>query len=645
MSRSLMGYLPPETLHHIARYLHDTHRPSLVSFSSVNKACNDAANVWLFRNIQLYVYVDYPAEVRENAIRWTGILQRAHGLGHVRQITIVCRDTEPEPNDESCFWLDHTYRRSDRKDGYPWYEPDEPFDPIVLGDEDDRAWLPVANLISLTSHLSDLVYRPKHMLPPCILKVLHDQLSNCRLHIDWFRLKSLLEPSLDPHELAIVTSPCLYSIAAPYVFRDAGGVEDWNFDAHIRVVAGMAPNLKKVRSLLCRARPKSPKLSSLSLMRRTPRDPWPGFYQYRNAPSRGALESLSLIGASSEHHMGIKPWTEATDFSCLRVLHLQCATGQMLSWAAENVSFRSLKELRLYMPHYDKAISSCVEFLSVIPPLEKLDYSGEHGEVLDCILKIHGPTLLKLSLDDDYQSLDLSTVRKLQVTCPRLQSLDIFIKRHLSDETEVSVYRALGKMRHLTELSIELDCGDFEIPGQLLFTQRQREGLDPEPLGYREFDDPFEDSMWQSCPTFKVGHVRTALLNAAVDAALARSIWDTIQESKEDGVKPLESLKLHPTRTGAFLRLNRALIEIFECLSRTYSLESSTGDDGDGVTVRELGKREREGRCERQQGAEKHEKVLESDSSAAAKVFRHIWPKKEGSASWHDDWSSLPLRK
>lgn len=619
-----MDHLPAETLQHVARYLHDTHRPSLVSLSCVSKTCYAAAKVWLFRRIRLQVTVTDPAQLQQEAVDWADLLRRTQSQDHVRQVAIVPQGSHrdrKELDNENDTWLDEVYGEDQGTEADLRYDRDEPFPPV--GEEENKAWLPVAGLISLLSHIGDLVYTPNYMLPPCLLRALHKHHPQCRLHIYRFRFKSLHEPTVDPQELDIATSPCLHSITVRHVFRDSGDRDDWNIEAYHRLVTRMAPNLKKIRTLFCSNRYP---LRSSSV---APRKPWLGVFQDEGVPSPGSLESLSLHGMPFLNQPFMDRLAGSIDFSHLRVLDVRFASGPMLSWALENVTLPNLKKLRLHLRGSETAISSCLAFFSRIPPLELLDYSGEPDEVFDCILHKHGPSLLSLSLDLGSE-LDFPAVRKLQRECPRLESLRISIKRSLSDETEVSVYRALGKMRHLTELSLTLDCTDHDAPRQTVLSQPP----------YNDFDDPFDRITWQTNPLVKFGHVRIALLNSALDEALARSIWEVINESKEK--RPLQSLKLQPSGGNSFGRLAGDMCEVIRCLSRSYSLERSLRDDEVGVRIRELDKRAREAKCSR------HALEKPGDEPAgkvAMRVFRQIWPKKEGSASWHNDWSSLPLRK
>jgi hypothetical protein len=129
--------------------------------------------------------------------------------------------------------------------------------------------------------------------------------------------------------------------------------------------------------------------------------------------------------------------------------------------------------------------------------------------------------------------------------------------------------------------------------------------------------------------------LKQALINHAVDEALARSIWKTISQDKRD--RQLESLRLWTTET-----LSEGIPTMYshdtfiKNVSRSWLIERVPRDDQDDIIVRELGKRGREpeANCVRHSCHE----------SAVEKIFHEIWPRKEGSKDWQDDWSSFPLQ-
>lgn len=637
-----MDDLPAEILQHVAGCLDSSHIASLASFASVNKACYAAANVWLFRTIHLQVNTNEPAQLQEEATRWTETLHRAQSRHHVRRVLIVHQPWERKVNNEDFFETYKVYGGDYSPINEGVFGSDGPFQPWDR--EKDSAWLPLAALIGTMSNVTDLVYMPVLTMPPCLLKVLHEQQPQCRLHLPRFRFKSLHEPTVDPHELGIATSPCLYSIAMQHTWRDSRGSDDWNQEALLRLVAGMAPNLRRVHSLPCHP------VSSPALHHRRgmPRQPWPGFPDDAAEPSPGALEHLALLGQGAWSPTVLEGWQRATDFSVLRSLDIRTwAHSSVLGGAPENIhiTLPGLKELRLQirdMPGSGNSAESCVAFLSGLPPLETLDYYGsfgDAGEVLHCIFARHGPALRKLVLS---QQVDLPAMLHMQQSCPRLEDLKIGVKRSLSDENEVAMYRALGRLPSLKELILVLDCSvkPRVQPGS------SEEHVLPAAEPEEEFDDPIDRELWHvdGMTKAKRGHVRIMLLNTAVDEALAWSIWDTINEEREG--KALKTLVLNTASSGSFGITDRYgesnLKAIVRYIGRSYRLERRVKNGEDDLTIRELGDHAREPadrpyRLGRPEG--------ETDQGSALWIFRRIWPKKEGSASWHDDWSSLPLRK
>src|SRR5205807_10350288 len=113
--------------------------------------------------------------------------------------------------------------------------------------------------------LVDLVYNYPDQFPPCLLQTLHEYRPQCRLRINTFNLYSLHAPVIDPYELLLATSPCLYSIRClhgednyiRFLYQEDGADADADADdsdsrtnyqaeAVMCLVAGLAPNLKEV---------------------------------------------------------------------------------------------------------------------------------------------------------------------------------------------------------------------------------------------------------------------------------------------------------------------------------------------------------------------------------------------------------------
>jgi hypothetical protein len=117
-----------------------------------------------------------------------------------------------------------------------------------------------------------------------------------------------------------------------------------------------------------------------------------------------------------------------------------------------------------------------------------------------------------------------------------------------------------------------------------------------------------------------------------VDETLARSIWGTI---REEG-RGLESLRLWTTGAGQFGKGQNNMADGYlNHLSRSWLIERVPRDDVEILHVKELCRSEREARDASGHGARRPKE---------SEVFRSLWPSKEGSKSWQDDWTSIPLQ-
>jgi hypothetical protein len=114
----------------------------------------------------------------------------------------------------------------------------------------ERACQPLAELIAKLPGLRDLTWDHPHQVPTTILVSL-EQDPRVRLNIPMFSLRSLIRPrdqalQVDPDELALATSPSLYSITVEYSSGNALGHVNHNKEAVLQLVAGLSPNLRHV---------------------------------------------------------------------------------------------------------------------------------------------------------------------------------------------------------------------------------------------------------------------------------------------------------------------------------------------------------------------------------------------------------------
>ncbi|KAM3075668.1 hypothetical protein ACMFMG_007800 [Clarireedia jacksonii] len=644
--------LPPEILQQIAGYLNDSHRPSLFAFGLVSKRCHDATIPSTFYHIRLEVSnceaLKRDVDALVTSIARTKSMRHVHCLsikGHLQLPVKPKIEGYKSGTISSCIWFKETGVDEILSDeevvcySDPHVVYDEPV--IVKSSEEDLAWLPV------------LIYDCQNQFPPTLLDALHDYHPQCKLYHLTFRFRTLLWGAPYSYEIALATSPCLYSVKVRCGLRDSEGDDDFNQEAIMELAAGLAPNLKEV--VIVSIYPES----SWRYDRR-PRESWRGLPGFVTGQSVGSLTSLSLLGGVNYNCAGLlRDWAKHTDFSHLQHLTLgggyDCESIGLNNEAAEliieNLSFPRLKTLQIRLDRDDNLVDNpnyairANALLTSFEPLEQLSVSGPlEPKMLNAILDRHGPTLTKLSLRplESQYSLSGDRVRReipmtftkehisqIHAQCPVLEELTVSIKRTKSDAREAETYKSFGRMGRLRSLFLILDCSDWSVT------------RDPHLEDDPSFDT-FDRENWRTNEVFKKGHVREAMMNCAVDETLARSIWQTICQNKVG--QKLETLKLWTYGAGQFGMGRRPFIQEFlDNLSRSWLIERVTRDEGDIINVRELGQRAREARDQRvTEYMVRGIKAKYSDE--VEQVLRRIWPRIEGSKDWRKDWSSLPLQ-
>lgn len=687
MAPTKLDSLPLETLERIASYLHGTHRPSLYALGLANKACHRATLRSVFREIHLAVGDARTLQRCVDAL--VKALSGAESAHHVRHLSVkgflVATIEASSGSEVEAGTLNRSDGDDDDDSDEDDEDDDEPFDytgverdsveeilgdqepylegdffnnePIKVSPEEDMTWAPVVNLVKALPRLTELVYECRNQFPPSLLDALHRYHPYCKLHHRTFLLRSLRCGVPDPHEMAIATSPCLHSAKVRYAWRDSDGQDDYNEEAMQELVAGLAPNLKEVHMIHMAASP-----TARSIRRRSfPRAPWPGLPGFVSGCGLGSLTSLSLAGVIGPGPGFLQAWRNHTDFSLLRHLTLGGGVGdyhvrindEAMRWIVQNCSFPRLKTLYVCLGRDDSRVEKpnyamdAIAFLKAFEPLDELSVSGPlEPDIVDAILVRHGRTLRKLSLRPSESEFCLGGDRphipmtfnkehilQIQAQCPALQDLALSVKRTKSDVREVEMYRAFGKMEHLQFLFLTLDCSNWRV-------NRGAVADDP------SFDEDDRRLYTERYPRLRRGHFREAFMNCAVDEALARSIWETICRAKVG--KRLESLKLYTANGGRFgtgSSFNDTR-DVVGNLSRSWLIERGVRDDEDTVNVKELGRRSREAHDKRLTSL--YDRVYQGGSAlphhSTVHIFRRIWPAKEGSNDWRDDWASLPLQ-
>lgn len=645
--------LPLEILQQVAEYVDIGHRPSLQAFSLTSKACHNASVFLIFRKV--HIRVRDCEGIQRDVDRLSGVLSRVDSFRHVQRISmtgaLLLKGNKREFHDPDKSYyktsgLDEIFSDEDlMSTGGKYVVYDEAV--IKESSEEDMAWAPIVKLIGAICHLKDLVYECQNQFPPSLLRFLHHKHPSCRLHHLTFRFRTLLWVVPYPYEMELATSPSLYRIKAVCAYQDSDGDFDYNPDAIMELVAGLAPNLKEV-DIQC-IHPIVP-----SHQRRVRDQPWQGLPGLSSG-AVGSLTSLSLKGFHWLSPTDLQSWVKHTDFAKLQHLDLgggyqyySCGlSGETMDWIAQNLVFPRLRTLRVGLDRHDtfherpNYSENAISFFQTFEPLDELFVHGPlDWQIVDVILSHHGRTVRKLGLhpleppdspangrDRRDIPIEFSKDRLLhiQLQCPALQELSIPIKRSKSSASEVELYKCFSEMQSLRRLFLHLDCSNWRISRDSTY--------DP---GFSEEDSEIVYE-GPGRPWIKKGHLKEALINCAVDRALARSIWNAISDGKKG--RPLERLKLWTTGGGDWPDFSKTccLCCMVDNLSRAWVLERTARQGQQEIMIREPGQSAREA-SERESWCVAHEKTSE-----VWRIFRSIWPRKTGSKGWQEDWSSFPL--
>lgn len=638
--------LPLEILQQVAGYIAEVYRPSLCAFSLTNRSCHQASTLFIFRQIHLNVRTREELQLDVESLATA--LSRTDSVRHVHSLALEGFLDLKKPRNEKGSWRDvdplgwwysletnEVFPDDDQvpSGGAEYFVYDESV--IQQHSEEDLAWAPVINFIRTLPSLQKLVYNCPNQFPPSLLDTLHARHPQCQLHHLTFRMRTLLWGTPYPYEMALATSPCLYKVKVICTGRDSEADDDFNQEAVMELVAGLAPNLKEATIVNF-----NPGRGGRSLRRRAKWQGLPGF-----APgSVGSLASLSLISSGGFFWtpVYVQTWAKFTDFGSLRRLTIagpgaRGIDGEVMGYIAQNHSFPQLRALSVCLERQDASVerpdftANAIPFFTAFEPLEELSVSGPlEPEILDAILHQHGRTLKTLMMRPeevespgfvgrDRKEIPMTFTKEhvlqIQAECPALEDLGVRVKRMKSSAAEVAIYRSLAKIRRLRSLFLILDCSDWRV--------HRDSSYDP------SFDGEDRDKLEYG---YMKGHLREALVNCAVDEKLARSIWGTIREESRD----LESLRLWTTGAGHFGKGQNNMADGYlNHLSRSWLIERAPRDDVEILQVKELCRSEREARDASSYGARRPKET---------EVFRSLWPSKEGGKSWQDDWSSIPLQ-
>ncbi len=620
--------LPLHILEYICHYLP---RQSLLPLSLTSRFCYQAATPRRFSRLKLTIHDK--EKLRDDLQQWAAVLGRGNRFRHVRRVVLVGAMLDrDEANPYGLATDSDTDGSCDSDDDdNSFFSADST--PLTTQHklEQDEAWLPFADFLSQLPGLKDLVYACPHQVPACLLAALHQHHPRSRLHVRTFSLRSLYQErdrlhDIDPDELALATSPCLYSIQVTCVPYDSSGRFSFNLEAIKHMVQGHAPALKRVSIYHGRAG------NSLALQAaiRAARTQWRGFpelglgsarvnstEQSPRLPVLARLEALVLSGHCSDLYH-INSWRALTDFGFLRRFtppsNLQPEALDLLTSMAVENKFRSLQALNLSVaavatewgsPTVDTRTSL---FLRSVPPLQELRLGGFFRiQAFHTVLHRHGPTLRKLHLlPPSYTTRINDFAYNIPAHFTRLETLRLRIQRQQGKPEEVAVYRALAKLPRLRRATLVLDC---YVPSH-------------SPIYNNAYAGAEAKAQAELC------RIHETLANSAVDGALARAIFDELTAAGA----PLErlSVKTEPGLIGI-----RDLDCLARWVARSWVCELRGHEKEEPVVWEDVGGWM--GGSDLQFSRD----ALEWVDQECREVWADMWPSKGG--DWRDEWSSFAL--
>lgn len=662
--RYTLDNIPFETLQIVCEYVAGSQPSALHALSQVNKRCLAASSATLFREIVFDVVSR--KKLQRDVDRFRSVLDSRSGWNHVHRVCIEGRMPRQKIDNGRLKGHPSTVRaRKQRRVECaeagelatpPRYRGRGPLENPKNAYDNDDAWQALVGLLESMPALTDLVYSCEEQFPPSLLRMLHRHHAHCRLHLNRYRLHSLVKANMDLHERNLATSPCLYAVSLechgfvhgeldPYIVSEAE--TNLEVSALVRLVVGAASNLSEVRltayaHVLPTAWAQTIEPSKNSLPPLHPGDlPLPG---------RTASLTKLALGTASRNitHADLAVWTNLTNFSALRILKFESAVDDdALVWATTNCSFTSLETLVLDLNYYDinerklELRPQVSDFLRSLSPLKTLKISGivSPSNFQACVQR-HAPTLRRLWFGAAMiPGMDSNAIGILQEhPMPLLEDLALSIKRSKGDESEVAIYKVLGALPRLQTLNLTLDCADFTVcRDQDMVGNEVNEDYDRDQSG-ASFD-AFHQQIFQAhCASRRrqphYGHIRDAFINSALDAKLARDIYQAISTAKGSCSVPLLQLRLRPEGGCLFGGIHEADASRTVCdhVGRSWLLQRNPpGGDSREVVVMEVNESYRLPRAPK----------LDPQTET---IFRRLWPtRSDATDDWREDWCSFPL--
>ncbi|KAM3461730.1 hypothetical protein NHJ6243_004812 [Beauveria neobassiana] len=312
---SRLEQLPQHLLVSICEYLaqyQPTTKRSLCAFALASQTCRNATDPERFR--RMTIFIRGPQKLQRDMQRWRQTIQTGRRTRFLRVIKIAGEtiSAEEEKQEEEVgydpehmckrLWPSMVNRVDDEHPellsgmDYPLcYYPALPSPSTQWPDE--QPWQALVELCKELPLLEDVVFASSDQFPRALLSELHENHPQSRLHMRNFGLRSLIHseleetPAMHADDIALATSPCLYSVVAVTSQCRWEQVVDYNKEAIMEMTAGLAPRLTNVCIV------GGTMQSSRIPMSTIPRPPWQGF------PS--SLVEADQVSSTGEERQGL----------------------------------------------------------------------------------------------------------------------------------------------------------------------------------------------------------------------------------------------------------------------------------------------------------------------------------------------------
>jgi len=374
-----------------------------------------------------------------------------------------------------------------------------------------------------------------------------------------------IEP--DAHEIALGTSRCLYSLTARYATVTGNHTQDFTHQAMLKLIAGLAPNLKAVSIRRKRPRP------NLAI----PTSPGHACESLKSSEiqtSQGllALGSLRILRMNSYSNAGFYRLAQKIDISVLRVLDLCQYTVDVgtLNYLASECRLSSLKEFSFSLGDFDRASPKTYDdvicrLLRSLLLLTCFNLTGYVTQaVFDAIISNHGSELqnMQLKMNTLHINSIILTHQDIKIisdVCLKLETLAISIPRSGGDRNEVAIYQSIGLIKSLRHLILQLDAclppidsinneskddGEDEDEDDERYETSNYDGQTPNDPRFDEFQAELYRYQISNARRLRNGHIMNAMINSTLDESLARAIFRVMDSSKAGAPTRLQTLHL-----------------------------------------------------------------------------------------------------